>query len=403
VYASPKEAEMNRFSITIILFAIVTVCLPAGAMTLANSFDAENNSDVALASPDAPGASGTYLVVWEHQLSMADVDVMAAVIGEDGAQIGTDLTIASGPDRERYPAVASNGTDEFLVVYEREDALGDRDIYGQRVSTGGALLGNAFAVSADVKDESMPAVAHDTTFDEYVVVWEHHYSATDLDVKGRVVAGDGSPGTTFVVMNSGYDEREPDIASEINGSGFLVTLDYAGWDGDYDLAAQPFTVNADLTVQLDSFDSFFVRGGPGADELSSVAGGYSGEYFVAWHDVYNGTDRIKGRLVTASGTLGSFVHIGQSSVWSGPQPDVMAHGAGGFTVVWDEGTTQGDIKAQEISVYGLLDGSPVTVASDTRTEFAPAIPAFGDVANPLVTWSLYYGCADPDIHATLLP
>jgi len=30
-------------------------------------------------------------------------------------------------------------------------------------------------------------MAHDTTFDEYVVVWEHTYSATDPDVHATLL------------------------------------------------------------------------------------------------------------------------------------------------------------------------------------------------------------------------
>ncbi len=394
---------MTHSSIQFTLFLTLTVALPARALTLANTFDAENNPDVAFARADAPGATGVYLVAWEHQLSMANVDVVAALIGEDGSQIGPSFTIAGDGVWERYPAVASDGADEFLVVFERDDGTGDRDIHGQRVSSTGSLVGSRFVITADAKYESLPAVAHDSTHDEYVVVWEHYHSASDIDVHGRVVDGDGTPAGAFVVAETGRNERDPEIASEINGAGFLVTFDYPDHVGDIDVLAQPLTVNHDLTVQLARSDCFFVRVGPGENLSAAVAGGYGGQYFVAWHHTYQGQDKVKGRLVTSSGTLGWVEAIGSTSTWNGPQPDVMAHATGGYTVVWEEGTAQSDIKAQDISIYGLLDGATTTLSNASRTEYLPAVPAVADVTHPLVVWALEYGCSDPDIHADLLP
>ncbi len=394
---------MTRSTIQFALLLTLSIALPVRAMTLANTFDAENNPDVAFARADAPEATGVYLVAWEHQLSMANVDVMGRLVGEDGAALGPAFTLAGDGVWERYPAVASNGSDEFLVVFERDDGAGDHDIYGQRVSTSGALLGNRFAISADAKYESQPVVAYDSTHDDYVVIWEHFHSATDIDIHGRVVAGDGTLASTFVVAESGRNERDPDVASEINGSGFLVTFDYPDHAGDIDLLAQPLTVNHDLSVQLQPNASFFVRAGAGDDQSSSVAGGYSGQYFVAWHDVHHGQDRAMGRLVSSSGSLGWVEHIGSSSTWSGPQPDVMAHATGGYTVVWDAGTTDSDIKARDISIYGLLDGAVTTVSADSRGEYVPAVPQVVSVGSPLVVWALEYSCFDYDIHAELLP
>ncbi len=394
---------MTRSSQYFALLLTLVLAGPAGALTLASTFDAENNPDVAFSRADTPGATGVYLVAWEHMLSMADVDVIAAMVGEDGAMIGSAFTLAGDGIWERYPAVASNGVDEFLVVFQRDDGHGDTDIYGQRVSSAGALVGGRFVISADAKDESLPAVAYDSTHDEYVVVWEHHHSASDIDIHGRTVAGDGTPAAAFVVAETGRIERDPDVASEINGSGFLVTFDYPDHAGDWTVRAQPLTVNHDLSVQVPGDGSFFVRAGAGDAQSAALAGGYSGDYFVAWHDLVGGQDRVMGRRVTASGTLGWVELIGTSSTWNGPQPDVMAHAAGGYTVVWEQGSTQSDIVAQAISVYGWLDGPATPVSSDAKGESVPAVPALASVGSPLVVWALEYGCSDYDIHGTLMP
>jgi hypothetical protein len=88
--------------------------------------------------------------------------------------LGPDVQIStpSTPgDADRYkPAVAYNYIHhEYLVVWHNTWPGGHRDIYAQRVSESGKLLGPWFAISAGSNDRLQPAVAYNATNDEYLI------------------------------------------------------------------------------------------------------------------------------------------------------------------------------------------------------------------------------------------
>ncbi len=390
-----------RFASGLVLSALLVVPAAAGAFTLFDTDDPEANPDVAFVPAATPGASGVYLLTWERQLSGSNTDIFAALLDEAGTQTGSDIHLSSDPAWERRPAVASNGYDEFLVVFERDDGSSNHDIYGQRVSSSGVLQGSAFQISTDSRDETQPSVAYDNTYGEYVVVWEHAYSATDHDIRGRVVSGVGVPGDAFVVAYTEKTEGMPVIAADVNSSGFLVTYDHQYSASDCDVHARPLTVDASLSVAL---GTTFVVANTGHDEQSaSVAGSYGGEYYVAYHFDDGTYDQIRGQRANASGMLGSNVRLRQASLNSNPYPDVMAHGTGGWLVVWEDDLILSDIVAQEISVYGLVDGMETTLSWNMKRQITPAVPAIATVTHPLVVWSRLYTYSDPDLHGALVP
>ena len=227
-----------RFAQGLLLSALLAAPVAASAFPLFETGDRESDPDVAFVPAAAPGASGTYLLTWEREVGWGEQDIFAALLDESGNQIGSDIHLASDLSWEAGPVVASNGYDEFLVVYEREDSVSDQNIYGQRVSSGGVLQGSAFKISTDSRFECRPSVAYDTTHGVYVVVWEHDYSVSDRDIRGRVVSGARVPGQEFVVAYSEKDDMIPFIAADISSSGFLVIYEHTYSYNDFDLHAR---------------------------------------------------------------------------------------------------------------------------------------------------------------------
>ena len=100
-----------------------------------------------------------YLVVWEdHHWGFGDDwDIYGRFIGSDGVPLGSHFGISwEGAQHRLAPAVAYNSTSgEFLVVWEYEFSPSDHDIYAQRISSDGNLIGSEITVIADA------------SFDEY--------------------------------------------------------------------------------------------------------------------------------------------------------------------------------------------------------------------------------------------
>lgn len=134
--------------------------------------------------------SDRYLVVWDADGTVTEneLEIFGRIYNGQGEAIGPHFRISDmGPDGEtiydaKSPAVAYNSTsDEFLVVWDGDDGApnNELEIYGQRVSVDGAELGsNDFKITdmGGVGDASYDAIYADVTYnstsDEYLVVWE---------------------------------------------------------------------------------------------------------------------------------------------------------------------------------------------------------------------------------------
>jgi hypothetical protein len=166
-------------------------------------------------------ASDEYLVVWSgddgtggpgvDELEIYGQRVNAAT----GAETGTndfrlsDMGPDGNADYDAYsPAVAYNSADnEYLVVWSGDDDTGGLvnnkyEIFGQRVGASGAEIGTDFRLSDmgpdgnAIYDALSPAVAYNSTGNEYLVVWHGDDDTGGLvdeeyEIYGQRVDGNG--------------------------------------------------------------------------------------------------------------------------------------------------------------------------------------------------------------------
>lgn len=118
-------------------------------------------------------------------------------------ELGSDFVLSSmgpytNPDYDALnPAVAYNSTNnQYLVVWSgSDDIVGEYEIWGQRVNAAtGAQIGADFQISfigpADDPDYDAedPAVAYNSATNEYLVVWSgDHFADGDFEIFGRRV------------------------------------------------------------------------------------------------------------------------------------------------------------------------------------------------------------------------
>ncbi|MBU1865395.1 MAG: hypothetical protein KKE89_03185 [Actinobacteria bacterium] len=144
--------------------------------------------------------SDQYLVVWgdERNHVTQGRDVYGRRIKANGNLVGADIRI-SGPGAvyiRYHPAVAySSITNQYLVVWgdNRKSVARDSDMYGRRVKATGSPLGHDFRISdaAGTERESLPAVAYNSTTNQYLVVWgdDRKSAARKGDIYGQLIAG----------------------------------------------------------------------------------------------------------------------------------------------------------------------------------------------------------------------
>ena len=105
--------------------------------------------------------------------------IQAPDVATAGSPIGAPFLVGHEEVPTASPAVAYNSIwGEYLVVWQN-DRPGFDDIYAQLVSEDGDLVGGRRVITWGTDTERRyPDVAYNPNWNEYLVVWEHHDHAT---------------------------------------------------------------------------------------------------------------------------------------------------------------------------------------------------------------------------------
>jgi hypothetical protein len=251
-----------------------------------------------------------YLVIWyglEDVERMTDVSQEIfgqRISGATGAEIGeNDFRISDmGYDRTRYaahdPAVAYNSTDnQYLVVWAGDDDTsglvdGESEIFGQRIDamSGEEVGENDFRISHTggtgnaYYDAYAPAVAYNSTDNQYLVVWHADDYVSELvdnefEIWGqRIDAATGAEvGVDFRISDMGgtgnaeFDAEEAAVAYNKASGEYLVV-----WQGDDDGVG---LVDNELEIFGQRIDADTgLQNGTNDFQISQIAGAGSADY-----------------------------------------------------------------------------------------------------------------------------
>ena len=305
-------------------------------------------------------------------------------------------------DADRHkPAVAHNWNhQEYLVVWHNQWP-GNRDIYAQRVSERGKLVGPWFAVSAGPNDRFQPAVAYNAANDEYLVVWMYEASPDVYEIWGKIISWNG-PGTKpeFLIMQ--WPNRSfwtPRVAWNSYRNEYLVV-----WNAFDTTTSFPPGLPHDIAGYRISYDG--VVQNPGSPLiLTSYANPHQvdltynlamDQYFLAFVVVHTGAtsgNDIYGLRVGWDGSpVGSLIEIYRDDIAGERKhqnhPAVATNEQDRYMVVWEHeyDATDHDIYGREYNVNGSPVGSYFTVASWTQDDTVPDVAANGASREWLVVW-----------------
>src|SRR5258706_432744 len=151
---------------------------------------------------------------------------------------------------QAYPAIAMDGTGDFVVVWVGPDGDGN-GIFGQRYNAAGTPQGSEFRVNANTSGEQAhPDVARDSTGD-FVVVWDSNgQDASGIEVFGRVYDPSGGPVASEFRVNSYTTDAQskPHVANDSSGAFVVVwsSKNQASAGSGYDVYAQRYSSAASL-------------------------------------------------------------------------------------------------------------------------------------------------------------
>ena len=206
-----------------------------GPSELLICIDSNEQSTPAIAyAPSSGTDTDPYLVVWyDERNGSANRDIYARRVFRTGG-LGGEFAVTTDPDHQESPSVGYNSDDDQFLVVWKYRAGSTQDIYGRRVSPSGATVDASFAVCTQADAQWNPAVAYSPVGQMYLVAWEDSRNVV-ADIYGTRVSRGGAPsGSDFGICTADRSQNYPDLAYGSTQDLFLVTWsdDRIWWRSD---------------------------------------------------------------------------------------------------------------------------------------------------------------------------
>jgi hypothetical protein len=309
----------------------------------------------------AIGFDGTnYFVVWD-----TTSDVYGARVTQAGALLDRGgVPISTAPDVQAWPVLAFDGTN-YLVAWQ--DGRPGGGIYGARVNGAGTVLDpGGFAISSG--SAGAPAVAFDGA--NYLVTWEDgRQGVGNIDIYGTRVTTGGNvlePDGIQISSTVGRDEA-PGVA--FDGANCLVVWGHDS--GFFDITGARVTPAG---VVLDP-TGIAISTVPGDQRRPGLV--FDGSnYLVAWDDARSGNYEIYGARVSSAGVVADPGGIPVSTGTGNRFQPVLAFDGADTLVVWDDSRAGNrDIYGARLTQAGIvLDRAGILISTEPQPRPPPPPP-----------------------------
>lgn len=159
---------------------------------------------------------GSFMVVWDDTRNSAKgygTDIYAQQL-DWGNLCGVNLPVYTGSGEQRRPDIAYGTTNNHYQVVWEDSRNGNWDIYARMTTPNGGTIGASFALAINASSsQSRPAVAYDAEFaNEFTTVWNDNRNG-NLDIFGQRTSGAGALiGPNSSVVATSASESSPSIA-----------------------------------------------------------------------------------------------------------------------------------------------------------------------------------------------
>ncbi|MCP4538650.1 MAG: hypothetical protein GY832_16065 [Chloroflexi bacterium] len=341
-------------------------------------YDGPNNQgDVALAArPTTTGAE--YLAVWEDHRGSDGLEVLGQRIG---ALLGTinwhDFNVSAPLDTQEEPAMIYNAVDQQFFVVWQDLRGGDWDIYAQIVLTSGIPITDNIVVQDEANNLVESAVAHSTASNSYLVVWNDQNGG---NIEERAVSATGALGSVHSVV---VDGSQPAIAYNSTADEYLIVFrssssDISGRraavDGTFPTTA--FTISVDAANQSSPHVAYNAT---------------DDEYLVVWSDERSDQGDVYGKRVDAAEMLlgDDFVIAAAADAQAVPSVD-WNNDNNEYLVVWhdyrDSGVTGADIYGRRVGADSSLLDSEIVLSDVAENQQYPHVRYISDYDRYSVVW-----------------
>lgn len=402
-WADRRSGTSSDVYVARISIAGVVLDAPLGLSTLSGPGDQDR--------PALSCLEDTCMVVSEDR-NGADSNIVARRVDASGTLLGPGtISVSSAVRRQTTPSVANDGSNYFVVWTDERNAStspGPGDIYGARVSSGGAVLDPlGVSISQLAEDERFPSVVGDDT--QYLVVWQRDVGQPnryDVLAHRRTLAGApiGAAPLTLAANVLARPELAPPRGYPIvpraifGGTNFFVL--WADRTGYYD---DVYGVRLSTAGAILDASALLVSKQPNDQRAPRIA--FNGtRYLAVWEDRRDPeppqVPELYGALLSSTGSVldpnGRLIATTKDSITpSSPEsircPDVASNGVD-FLVVWQRaGGSPTSVLATRVAAASgaVLDPAGIPIASGSTS--CPAVTFDGSnyvIATGLGTSSL---------------
>lgn len=345
-----------------------------------------------------------YIVTWQDRRSGTDYNIYAVILDSSGDPVFPEIWVCDSVDNQLAPSVAHNWlNDEYLIVWEDRQSGTDYDIFAQLVDgETGLRIGSNFSISSVIdRDERVPRVIYNDLEDDYLVVWDEESVGGDTDIIGQILDGDGTPiGGPFVICDYSGDQQYPAVAFNSTYDEYLIVwMDFRYSPSESDVFGQIVDatgalVGSDFEVNADSDDQDFPAATYNPD---------TDTYLVVWEDYWYPDPDIWAQELYSDGLpcLDPF-DITPNTAYQRKPAICYNTVESRYLVAWeDDWYAPWDIFMQKLDVYAQLVGPNRLVSDVSATHIEPAVCANTLFGEYLVTWSAQLS-GDYDILGQLL-
>lgn len=302
-------------------------------------------------------SNGGFVVVWHSNGQDGDgtgiyanlYDAMGQGIGNE-SQVNTYTTL-----NQNWPSVTQLNGGKFVIVWVSDGQDGnDLEIYGQQFTTAGDKVSGEFKVNTYTTSTQEAPNVHRLEDGGFVVVWQSlNQDATDYSIYGQRYNATGQKTATEFQINLNYKtgvQARPWV-NGLNGGGFVVTwIDSGGFDGDsYGIFGQCYNVTGYAVVGEFQVNSYTTLG----QQYPHMSSLNNGDFVVVWTDFNqdgSGSGVYGQRFDALCSKVGSEFRINSYTTANQVNAAVSGLAAGGFVVVWDSASQDGDGRG----IYGQL-------------------------------------------------
>ncbi|MBS0010090.1 MAG: T9SS type A sorting domain-containing protein [Bacteroidales bacterium] len=342
--------------------------------------------------------------------SLYNYDIFAQKVNNDGERKWAlnDVIVSDRSGTESFHQIVSDDSCGAILTWTHLPGTpGSTDIYAQRVDSAGTTkwTDDGVEICMAAESQSNPQITGDGNSGAIITWGDSRKAVGESDIYAQRISHDGTVLWTsdgVEVCNYLYFQDSPVIIGDGDGGAIIAWQDTRS--GNYDIYAQ--RINAEGEFQWTEHGIPVCSAAQNQQSAAIVSDGEGGAIIV-WQDERNGTHDIYAQRLNGSGEMlwaANGVAV-TTATNNQSEPVAISDNAGGIIITWwDYRSDQfADIYAQKITASGtpVWNNNGTAVCTAPGYQEFPALASDGD-EGAIIVWADMRNGTDYDIYAQLI-